>query len=72
MAVRGRKNPFPQKIKPTTNVFTTPQKMDKAPSVLSKARTVHSAAMASDRKHMGGGMSASKVKSYAHRGPRER
>lgn len=72
MAVRGSKNPFPKKMKPTTNVFSTPQKMDKPPSELAKARKVHAAAMKSDRKHMGGGASASAIKAHAHRGPSQR
>ena len=67
MAVRGRK-----KIKPTTTVFTTPQKMDKPPSTLKGARKVAKAAMASDRKGLGGGMSAADVQAYAHRGPGSR
>lgn len=59
-------------MKPTTNVFSSPQKTDPPPAKLSKARTVMTAAMKSERKHMGGGASASKIQTYAHRGPRER
>jgi hypothetical protein len=72
MAIRGAKNPFPKKMKPTTKVFSSPQKMDPASPKLKKERGVMEAAMKSDRKHMGGGMSASSVKEYAHRGPRQR
>lgn len=65
MAIRGKKNPFPKKMAPTTNVFSTPQKTDPQPSSLSKERGVAKAAMKADRKHLGGGMSASKVAKYA-------
>ena len=50
MPIRGAKNPFPAKMKPTTQVFSTPQKMDPAPASLSKARGVAAAAMKADRK----------------------
>jgi len=45
MPVRGRKNPFPKKMKLQSNVFSTPQKMDKPPAALKKARAVHAGAM---------------------------
>lgn len=67
MAIRGKRNPFPKKMKPTTNVFSSPQKMDPV-----KKSRVMDAAMKSDRKHMGGGKSAESVKTYACRGPSQR
>ncbi len=45
MAVRGSKNPFPDKKKLKSGVFTTPQKLDPPPASLSGARKVAKGAM---------------------------
>lgn len=57
-------------MKPTTKVFSSPQKMD--PGVPAKQQKVLTAAMQSNRKHMGGGASAKTVQAHAMRGPKSR
>lgn len=52
MAIRGAKNPFPDKQKLKSGVFTTPQKMDPQPSGRSLEKKVRREAMKhTDRKN---------------------
>ena len=72
--IRGNRNPFPEKTKPTTNVFSTPQKMDPPPASLKEARKTADYAMVNhDPKHPNAnGSSAASVRAYAMRGPGRR
>lgn len=79
MPIRGPRNPFPEKLKPQSDVFTTPQKMDAMPKNLKSERKVAAYALGQSggRKNPAGGAgqqikSPGKLHSYALRGPGSR
>lgn len=57
-------------MKPTTKVFSSPQKMD--PGMSKTQSKWMKNAMACTKKGGGGGSSADAMKKLAHRGPRQR